>query len=152
MKSIYERVREDYRSIAEEKEIEWVVYIPGNEITVYRDEESVKYRVIPNLLNNAFRLTPRGGRIELGFKTDANEFIGYVCDTGPGMSPDTRGKVFNRGVQGGNSSRGAKGLGLYNVKTVIEFQKGRVWVESEVGHGSTFYFSLPLGLNNSTPR
>jgi signal transduction histidine kinase len=140
----FERIRDDYQLYAKEKKIEWVVDIPDKQVSVRCDEESIKYRVLPNFLNNAFRITPNGGRIELGYRLNQESFVGFIKDNGPGMKKNIMISIFERGVQGDNSTRGSKGIGLYNVRKVIEAQGGKVWVESEPGKGSCFYFSLPI--------
>jgi signal transduction histidine kinase len=80
----------------------------------------------------------------LGYRVEGNALVIYVKDTGSGIPDEVRAKLFERGTQGTGGTRGTSGLGLYNARKVIETHKGKIWVESESGKGTTFYFELPL--------
>jgi len=102
-------------------------------------------QVLLNLVNNAARYAP-GGTIEVGaWSTDA-EFITYVRDSGPGIPPERLDAIFNEFERVDSSvtlgNRGV-GLGLTISKHFIKLHGGRIWAESELGRGSTFYFALP---------
>ena len=134
----------DFKEAAEEHGIQWRVIPPPFTLFVQGDGPVIKHRVIINFVDNAFRYTSRGGAVELGYKVESPWFIGYVKDTGPGIPKERIKTIFERGTQGEEKNKGTMGLGLYNVAKVIEAHGGKVWVESEVGKGTTFYFSLPL--------
>jgi len=104
------------------------------------DREGV-LRVLANLLGNAIRLTPDGGRIEVRAEQVDGEVRFSVADTGPGIAPDQLEHLFDRYWQG--RGRGGAGLGLYIAKGIVEAHGGHLWVESEVGRGTTFSFTLP---------
>jgi len=108
-------------------------------------------RVLTNLLDNAVKFTPKEGRITLNVEQMGAEMLFAVSDTGSGIPTDSRQHVFDRFVrldraEAPAGTRGAKGtgLGLAFCKLAVEAHKGRIWVESEMGHGTTFYFALPL--------
>jgi GAF domain-containing protein len=109
------------------------------------DERKIK-QILLNLLSNAVKFTPEGGRIGINAKqTDGSVEIS-VSDTGIGISPEDQTKIFEEFRQvGGDYAHKIEGtgLGLTLAKKFVELHGGRIWVESEVGKGSTFTFSLP---------
>lgn len=115
---------------------------------VLADDEKVG-RLLTNLLDNALKFTPAGGQVAVTAERAPGE-EGFVrCavhDTGPGVPPEYRERIFDRFVQvkGPRGRRRGTGLGLTFCKLVVEAHGGRIWVESEEGKGSTFYFTLPM--------
>jgi NtrC-family two-component system sensor histidine kinase KinB len=103
-------------------------------------------RVLTNLLDNAVKFTPKGGLITLATERVGDGMQFAVSDSGPGIPPESRQRVFDRFGRLENA-KGFKGtgLGLSFCKVAVEAHGGRIWVESEMGHGATFYFTLPLG-------
>jgi signal transduction histidine kinase len=106
----------------------------------------VKVRqILTNLISNALKFTPQGF-IELGYKIRYDFIEFYVKDTGNGIKPEIQEKIFERFRQGENSiSRkyGGNGLGLSISKSYVELMGGKIWLSSEPGKGSTFYFTIP---------
>jgi PAS domain S-box-containing protein len=100
-------------------------------------------QVLSNLLANAVEHTPQGGRITMRAEPADHAVEFFVTDTGRGIAPEDLPHVFDRFWQASTSTRRGAGLGLSIAKGVIEAHGGRIWVESEVGKGSTFAFSLP---------
>lgn len=103
--------------------------------------------VIRNLISNAIKFTPAGGRITLGMKTDPNKVNVFVKDTGVGMSAEVIDKLFRLDAKHstkGTADEKGTGLGLILCKEFVQKNGGIIWVESEAGKGSVFYFSLPL--------
>jgi signal transduction histidine kinase/CheY-like chemotaxis protein len=100
-------------------------------------------QILSNLVGNAVKFTPEGGTIELRIDRGEHEAVFSVSDSGPGISAEELPHVFERFYQTGKTSRVGVGLGLAIVKALVEAQEGRVWVESEVGVGTTFFFTLP---------
>lgn len=107
------------------------------------DRERV-LQVLSNLLSNAMRFTPDGGEIALAARVGADEVTWSVRDTGPGIVADQIPRLFDRYWQGSSKQAGGLGLGLYICKNLVEAHGGRLWVESEVGTGSRFYFTIPI--------
>jgi|GEM_PF-1460773 len=134
----------DFSPLARERNIELLQDTPPN-IPITGDEGKLA-RVLSNLLSNALKFTPRGGSIVLkGFeRTEGVEIA--VSDTGEGISPEDRDKVFEKFYQVEKRRHGRKtgtGLGLPLCKKLVEAHGGRIWVESQLGKGSTFIFSIP---------
>jgi signal transduction histidine kinase len=102
-------------------------------------------RVLTNLMDNAIKFTSYGGEIAIGVKLIEGELQFTVQDTGLGIPDQDRQRIFDRFVRL-ESTDGVKGtgIGLAFCKLAVEAHGGRIWVESEVGHGATFYFTLPL--------
>ncbi|QOI97410.1 MAG: tetratricopeptide repeat-containing sensor histidine kinase [Flammeovirgaceae bacterium] len=102
--------------------------------------------VIRNLLTNALKFTNDGGEIVIGAEEKNNEWIMFVRDNGVGMSAEVRNMLFDKinpySTRGTANEKGT-GLGLILCKEFVEKNNGRIWVESEEGKGSTFWFSLP---------
>lgn len=100
-------------------------------------------QALSNLLDNAIRLTPEGGRVTLSAESHGANVGIAVSDTGPGIDPDLVDTLFDRFAQSEGSDRGAAGLGLTIVKGVAEAHGGRVEVSTEPGEGSEFLLRLP---------
>jgi signal transduction histidine kinase len=102
--------------------------------------------VLLNLLSNMLKFTPGGGRIDVGARLDDGMAEISVADTGIGIAPADQEAVFEEFRQVGTADKKAEGtgLGLALSRKFIELHGGRIWVESEVGKGSRFAFSLPL--------
>ena len=113
--------------------------------TIRADERKVK-QVLLNLLSNALKFTPEGGRIDVRADVDDGAARIAVTDTGVGIAPEDQRAVFEEFRQVGAVSRKAEGtgLGLAISRKLIELHGGRLWLESAVGAGSTFTFTLPL--------
>ena len=112
---------------------------------VHGDERKVK-QVLLNLLSNALKFTPEGGRIDVGGRLDGEVAEVSVADTGVGIAPADQEAVFEEFRQVGAAERKAEGtgLGLALSRKFVELHGGKIWVRSEFGHGSTFTFTLPL--------
>ena len=108
------------------------------------DERRIK-QVIFNLLSNAVKFTPSGGEVDVSAMRVNGEVRVSVADTGPGVAPEDRERIFEEFQQSdtGDGYREGTGLGLALSKRFVELHGGRIWLDSEVGHGSTFSFSLP---------
>jgi len=104
-------------------------------------------QVLSNLIGNAIKFTPAKGQICVSCARSGNEGKEVqvsVSDTGEGISPEKIKTIFERFSQLHNQDRRGIGLGLYIAKMMVEEHPGRLWVESKVGEGSTFHFTLPL--------
>ncbi|HTL33947.1 MAG TPA: ATP-binding protein [Kofleriaceae bacterium] len=120
-------------------------------LVIHADRERV-LQVLSNLIGNALKFTPRGGRITLAVDRIDESARFAVIDTGPGISPDHLSRIFERfwkeeripGVKG-------TGLGLFIAKRIVEAHGGAIWAESEPGKGASFYFTLPLELSTNVP-
>ena len=109
---------------------------------VWADRDRV-LQVFENLIGNAAKFTKPGGRITAGAALRNGEVLFRVEDTGVGIAAEEMPHVFDRFWQAQKTRRGGAGLGLQIVKGIVEAHGGRIWVESEVGVGTAFYFTLP---------
>ncbi len=103
-------------------------------------------QIMVNLLMNAIKYTPDGGRIDVTLREDGDFLVLQVCDSGIGISVEDQHRIFDkfyRVESGATQGIGGSGLGLAIVKAITEKHAGRVWVESEPGQGSTFTVLLP---------
>jgi signal transduction histidine kinase len=103
-------------------------------------------QVLENLIGNALKFTPSGGRVTVGAVPRAGSVLCYVRDTGSGIPAEDQPHLFDRFWQARlrrAEKRSGAGLGLAIVKGIVEAHGGRIWVESAPGEGSTFYFTLP---------
>jgi signal transduction histidine kinase len=110
------------------------------------DERKIK-QIMLNLLSNAIKFTPEGGRIEVRAVPSNGSVEVSVTDTGIGIAPEDQDAVFEEFRQVGTSAarREGTGLGLALCRKFIELHGGTIWVKSQVGVGSTFTFTLPVG-------
>jgi GAF domain-containing protein len=109
------------------------------------DERKIK-QILLNLLSNAVKFTPEGGRIGINARQADGSVEISVSDTGIGISPEDQAKIFEEFRQVGGDyahKREGTGLGLTLAKKFVELHGGRIWVESELGKGSKFIFTLP---------
>ena len=141
---------EQIRDSAQKKEIEVIYDIPVD-LMVVADVHMIE-TVIRNLVSNAVKFTPKRGRITILAKRSDEDIIEIsVCDTGIGINLDLRGKMFRINEQinrKGTEGEPSTGLGLIICKDFIEKHGGKLWLESEEGKGSTFYFTLAGNRNN----
>jgi signal transduction histidine kinase len=110
-------------------------------------------QVVSNLVNNAVKYSPDGGTVTLSSRVEGGFALVSVTDTGVGIPPDEIAHVFERFRRvrsGAAQSIPGTGLGLTIVKQIVEMHGGKIWVESAVGHGSAFHFTLPLVADNTT--
>jgi len=116
--------------------------------TVTGDERRVR-QVFVNLLSNAVKFTPAGGAIDVRASRVNGEVRVSVADTGPGIAPADQARIFEEFQQAaaGREQREGTGLGLALSKRLVELHGGRIWVDSELGKGSTFVFTLPAPPN-----
>jgi len=105
-------------------------------------------QVLSNLVGNAVKFTPRSGRITVCAEHIDGEVRFGVIDTGPGIPAEQLPHIFGRFWQAKSDHRGI-GLGLAIAKGIVEAHNGRIWVESHVGLGSTFYFTLPTATDKT---
>jgi signal transduction histidine kinase/CheY-like chemotaxis protein len=115
---------------------------PNSNIFFYSDPVRVK-QIIENLISNAIKFT-HSGKIELGYKVKDKSILFWVSDTGIGIKPEDLEYIFNRftKVESDDAIYRGTGLGLSISRSLVEMLNGRIWVESEINKGSTFYFEL----------
>jgi PAS domain S-box-containing protein len=119
---------------------------PGQLPQVHADADRLR-QVLSNLISNAVKYSPQGGRITVGARQQKGEVVAWVADEGMGIPPEAIPRLFTKFFRVDSRdtrSISGTGLGLSLVKRIIEAHEGRVWVESVEGVGSTFFFTLPI--------
>ncbi len=132
--------------------IELAADVPADLGTISADERKIR-QVLLNLLSNAVKFTPDGGWIGVTARRQDGQLTVSVRDTGIGIAAEDQPSVFEEFRQVGKAddrSREGTGLGLTLAKRFVELHGGRIWVESEVGKGSTFTFALPVAVGAVT--
>ncbi|MBN1486267.1 MAG: GAF domain-containing protein [Anaerolineae bacterium] len=133
------------RPLAEESRKHLKITMPENLPQTRGDSQRI-HQVLLNLLSNAVKYSDPGDTITLKSWVEDNEIITSVSDTGPGIAPDQLDKLFkkfSRLASNENKATGT-GLGLVITRQIVEAHQGRIWVESELGKGTTFLFALPI--------
>ena len=136
---------EAVRPLLENKRLALRIEIAENVPEVYCDRTRIE-QVVLNLVSNAVRYTDHG-HIRIGVKRQAQFVCVQVSDTGQGIAPGDRERIFDPFSQGTSAiwrDKGGTGLGLSISKKFVELHDGHIWVESEVGEGTTFAFELPI--------
>lgn len=145
LKEMAEHLVFSYQSLVKNKRLELSAVVPEEMVEVFCDPDKVK-QVLTNLLMNAYKFTPEGGRVTLRVEGDERAARVTVEDNGIGISPESLPKLFEKFVQVGRTAGpGIKGtgLGLAICKSLVEMHQGKIWVESKPRVGSRFIFTLP---------
>jgi signal transduction histidine kinase len=130
------------RSSADAKAHELRILPPPETLTLLADERAAT-QVACNLLSNALKFTPEKGRVTFNCRREGSNVVFVVEDQGPGIAPDVHERIFEQFFRIATDREGT-GLGLPLARRLIEAQGGAIWLDSEAGRGSRFYFSLPL--------
>ncbi len=145
LSDLVERAVEGFRAQAVEQEVTLVTELSPDLPLISGDEQRLG-QVLLNLLSNALRHTPPGGRIVISVRPEPAGLFVSVADTGRGIPPEDLPHVFERFYRADKSrarNSGGSGLGLAIARQIVEAHGGRIWVESWVGVGSTFFVALP---------
>jgi signal transduction histidine kinase len=141
-------VMEEVRPKATEKGLQLSVQLVKDLPMVFADWNKIR-EVLTNFVGNSLKFTPIKGKISIAFNVKDGFVQTSVLDTGVGIADEDKIKLFQKFGLGQHSytsahTSGGSGLGLYISKSLIELHNGKVWVDSTVGKGSTFSFSLPI--------
>ena len=145
VREVIDIVHLSLRSLAAEKGLEFAASVPDGLRTAYGDNRRLT-QCLMNLAGNALKFTKKG-RVEIGAEQVGDELIYRVVDTGIGIPKEELDNIFTefRQVDATVTREfGGTGLGLSITKKFVEMHGGRIWVESEVGKGCTFYFAVPV--------
>lgn len=135
---------ESFLPIANAKDISLEGKTTDDPLPAHFDHQRI-LQVLGNLLTNALKFSSQEGRVVVCAQGQGEEVCFSVADEGPGIPPDRLESIFDRYTRAGRLDRKGLGLGLYIAKRIVEAHGGRIWVESRVGRGSTFYFTVPTG-------
>ncbi|MFP2912475.1 ATP-binding protein, partial [Pyxidicoccus sp. 3LFB2] len=142
---IAREAREAFEPLAVERGLVFLTEVEPGLPPLVCDRERV-FQALSNLLSNAFKFTPQGGRVRLGVRADGAGGVRFsVEDTGAGIPEDVLPRVFERHWHTVQAGREGHGLGLPIAQGIIEAHGGHIRVDSTPGQGSTFCFSLPVG-------
>lgn len=142
VRELLDEALEMMRPIASEKSVEIKVEFGMNCCPVYCDHDRI-LQVLSNLIGNAVKFMDKGGSITLRAEEKSGNVVFSVQDTGPGIPKKNLSCIFERYKQPEDIAKSGLGLGLTISKGIVEAHGGKIWVESELGKGSTFYFALP---------
>jgi signal transduction histidine kinase len=145
LKDIVDGVIIALEPLAVEKRLAFKAEVPADLPTGRGDERRIS-QVLLNLVGNAIKFTDEGEVIITASAANGS-FTIAACDSGPGINPSDQARIFEEFQQADSSStrrKGGTGLGLSIAKRIVEMHKGRIWVKSALGEGSTFFFSLPV--------
>jgi Signal transduction histidine kinase len=140
---VVEQILDDLKSLVGARHLAFER--PAAPARVLADQEIVS-RIVQNFLANALRFAPADGEIRVGIVAETEHVRIFVADTGPGIPPDFRESIFDKFVQLDGSAlprNRSTGLGLAFCKMAVEAHGGRIGVDSEMGKGSNFWFTLP---------
>ncbi len=145
---------DELRHVVEEQKLTFEVEIESGLPPILCDIDQFK-RALVNLVENAFKFTPTGGRVSLSVRAEPECVIFIIADNGVGIPEEAQARVFDRFFrvnQAGTEHVSGSGLGLSLVKTVIDNHKGKIWLTSRVGQGTTFYIQIPAVSPAVEPR
>jgi len=144
--TIVKEVVESLGSVAAEKLINFGIKTADNDLTAWADPDRVA-EVLTNLLGNAIKFSPTGGNVTVSLARSGNNWVKVsITDTGTGIRPEEANRIFDKFYQVSHPEQPkatGTGLGLPIAKALVEMHGGRIWLESQVGHGSVFSFTLP---------
>lgn len=137
------RPLERLRPQVERADLELAVNVVPDSLTVLADQERTR-QVVTNIVHNAIKFTPPGGRISVSAIRAGDEVVIAVADTGIGIPEKDLPRIFERFYKADRArASGGTGLGLAIAKHIVQAHGGRIWVKSQEGAGSIFYFTLP---------
>lgn len=146
LREIVKTIFNQEKEVAQKKNITFNLFLPKEPCFSLVDKEKISLAV-QNLIENAIHYTPPGGKVEVFLEKKDKKLVFKVKDTGIGIPEEEQKRIFEKFFRGSNALKietSGSGLGLFITKNIVEAHKGKIWFESKVGKGTTFYFSLPL--------
>jgi PAS domain S-box-containing protein len=147
VKDVVERVITALQAQAHQKRVSLLADIPQHTIPQVEADPALLQQAIQNLVENSIKYTDQGGQVQIKVSMRQESIVFEVHDNGIGIAPVDQARLFERfyrGAQQGAKQQRGSGLGLAIVKSIAERHGGRVWVESQLGKGSTFYLEIPV--------
>jgi PAS domain S-box-containing protein len=145
LKGLLESTLDLFQDEARQQNLMLVKEVPPDIGIIYADKRMIT-QIVYNLVSNAVKFTPGGGQVGIQARRTPGAVEVTIWDTGPGISKKDKSKLFRPYKTTKNpttSAREGKGLGLYFCKKFVELHGGSIWVESELGQGSKFHFTIP---------
>lgn len=141
---VVEHAADRLRTQAERAGLKLIINVPPDIPPALADSERIE-QVLVNLLHNAIKFTSPGGEVTISVRSERNNVLLSVIDTGIGIAADDLPRIFERFYKSDKArSGGGTGLGLAIAKHIVQEHGGRIWAESEEGKGATFTFTLPI--------
>jgi PAS domain S-box-containing protein len=145
--NLFKKVNKVFEILSETADVESIKLINSvNKNTFINTDQKVLLSILLNLVSNAIKFSNKGGIVAVKANYQEEQLVISVKDSGPGMSDEKKEKLFTPQIHAlsneKHDARGA-GIGLFLIKNLLEKYNGKLWVESQVGVGSTFYFTLP---------
>jgi signal transduction histidine kinase len=147
LEEVVETVIEEMRSDIKERKLKFQYSKQSSPLPKVNIDLQKMHLAVQNLIDNALKYTPWGGKVAVKIGVEGSELIFSVEDNGVGIPSDQRHRIFTKFFRAGNVIRmqtEGSGLGLFIVKRIIDKHHGRIWYESQEGKGSIFYFTLPI--------
>lgn len=145
--SLVERVCYALQPQAVQKSLQLSCNVPPQGLPLIEADHALLQQALHNLVENAIKYTDAGGNVTINVSLQGDQVLFLIKDTGIGIAPVDQPRLFEKFYRGGQREtrkRQGSGLGLAIVKSVIERHNGKIWVDSQLGKGSTFSFSIPL--------
>jgi signal transduction histidine kinase len=133
-----------FEGIARESQVRLTAHVEPRLPRVDCDRDRI-LQVLANLVGNAVKATPEHGHVDLRIETRGPDVVFAVSDSGPGISAEDAHYLFERYWRSADVKYKGTGLGLAIAKVIVEAHGGRIWVESVLGQGATFLFTVPSG-------
>ncbi|HVV16317.1 MAG TPA: ATP-binding protein [Polyangia bacterium] len=143
VQAVLEDALELLQPVAKDKAISLTTQVSCSDAKLRCDRDRL-VQVLFNLVGNALKFTPEGGEVLVSAKLSGERAVVAVRDSGPGIPPRLVPHLFQRYVQDQRTARRGRGLGLYICRGIIQAHGGTIWVDTAVGQGSTFSFTVPL--------
>jgi len=147
IQDVVERVTGSLQLQAAQKRIQLTCEFPAQSVPLIEADQALLQQALHNLVENAIKYTRADGKVHVRVRTQPIGVVFEVIDNGIGISPVDQPRLFEkfyRGAQHGSKDQRGTGLGLAIVKSIAERHGGRIWAESQLGKGSTFYLTIPL--------
>lgn len=152
---IVERVTSTLQMQASQKNISLTVDMPADLSVMIEADNALLQQAMYNLVENAIKYTPQNGRVMVQARVSETKFHFKVQDSGIGISPVDQPRLFEKFYRGGQREareQKGSGLGLAIVRSIVERHGGKVWLESQLGQGSTFFIEVPLRQSDGTAK
>jgi signal transduction histidine kinase len=146
LRRLLDTLESAFNVLAMQREVDFRIALMEDLPEEVRWDEDRMNEVFGNLLSNAFKFTPRGGRVELAATRQGDQIVIRVSDTGAGIPAEQLPHIFQKFFQADNQSKAAvkgTGLGLAIAKEIVGAHQGTISVESQMGHGTTFIITMP---------